>query len=351
MIDRRVTLRIGHVLPHCEGPGHMSMALALLHRFTVRLAAPTTLGLAILQFGPAPAAAQGVDASVGRPVPDLAPASPAPEAVIRTYRTICLKCHDTDGKGEIIRDDTPEVPDFTDAAWHATRSDADLSRSILEGKGKSMPSMRRKLGSVDVGRIVAFVRGFRGGKQVVEEDDAVPTARQQVIGSPPQQAVSVPAIPGPISSIAEPSRPSPNDSRLRAGSRTFQRSCVRCHGNDGRGDEMRDTWPSIPDFTVGAWLEAHTDPQLVVSILDGKGTGMPTFRDKLSREQARELVAFIRSFGPPTTRAVRRSPDDFEARFQQLVAEIEGLRRRSEALSSDASATQEAPKSSPPPPR
>jgi mono/diheme cytochrome c family protein len=241
----------------------------------------------------------------------------------------------------------PEVPDFTDAAWHATRSDADLSRSILEGKGKSMRPMRGKLGSVDVARMVAFVRGFRGGKQVVPEDDTEPTAPQpEGTGSPPGP---VPARPGSGGTAVEPSRPGPRDSRLRTGSRTFQRSCARCHGSDGRGDETRDSLPSIPDFTVRSWQEAHTDPQMVVSILEGRGTGMPAFRGRLSREQARELAAFIRSFGPPTIRAARRSSDDdFEGRFQQLVAEIEELRRRSQAVASEASRTRETVEPSPP---
>jgi mono/diheme cytochrome c family protein len=307
------------------------MGSAIPLRMLVRLAAPTTFGLAALLCGPAPAA--------------------APEAVIRTYRTVCLKCHDTDGKGEIIRDVMPKVPDFTDAAWHATRSDADLSRSILEGKGKSMPPMRAKLGSVDVGQMVAFVRGFRGGKQVVEENNEEPQAPQPASGSPPPPATRSPSTTPSGPPAVEPSRPRPGESSLRMGSRTFQRSCVACHGSDGRGGEMRDTLPSIPDFTVPTWQEAHSDPQLVVSILDGKGTGMPAFRDKLSREQARELVAFVRSFGPSRAQATRRSSDDFEARFEKLVAEFEELRRRSQSLSSDASPAEKAPESSPPPPR
>src|SRR6185312_11924976 len=67
----------------------------------------------------------------------------------------------------------------------------------------------------------------------------------------------------------------------------------------------------------------------------GRGTGMPPFRDKLSRDQARELVAFIRSFGPSPSRATRTSSDDFEARFQRLLSEFEDLSRRVRSLSHD----------------
>jgi hypothetical protein len=73
---------------------------------------------------------------------------------------------------------------------------------------------------------------------------------------------------------------------------------------------------------------------LVVSILDGKGTEMPPFRGKLSREQARELVAFIRGFSPTPAKPARTPADDFEARFRKLENELEDLIRQSRALSS-----------------
>jgi hypothetical protein len=87
--------------------------------------------------------------------------------------------------------------------------------------------------------------------------------------------------------------------------------------------------PAIPDFTVRAWHERRTDPQLIVSIQEGKGTDMPSFRDKVAREQARDLVAFLRGFAPGSTPQPAAAPaDDFEARFRQLMAEFEGLRRQ-----------------------
>jgi mono/diheme cytochrome c family protein len=233
----------------------------------------------------------------------------------------------------------PKVPDFTDAAWHATKSDAELSRSILEGKGKSMPRMRDKLGSVDVRQMVAFVRAFRGGKQVVEEGEETPAEPEpERSAAPAPTARTSPAPSGP-------QRPAAEDTRSRDGSRIFGRSCAACHGTDGRGDAMRDNLPSIPDFSAHAWQETRTDPQLVISVLDGRGTGMPAFRDKVSREQARALVALIRSFDPSRKPATRQTDDDFEARFQRLLAEFEDLRRQSGALSGDAATAGDRPPS------
>ena len=54
----------------------------------------------------------------------------------------------------------------------------------------------------------------------------------------------------------------------------------------------------LPDFTRPSFQEQHSDPQLLISILDGKGTLMPANRGRINEAQARDLVAFIRAFGP-----------------------------------------------------
>jgi hypothetical protein len=109
--------------------------------------------------------------------------------------------------------------------------------------------------------------------------------------------------------------------------------------------------PAIPNFTNSAWHAKRTDPQLVLSILDGKGTEMPPFRGKLSGEQARELVAFIRGFSSVPAKSSRTPADDFEARFRMLEKELEDLRRQSRALSSSVPSNPASPaKGSQPPP-
>src|SRR5262249_37632960 len=99
-----------------------------------------------------PAAAPGVPESHGRPAQAKAGARSSPAGPIDVFRASCLECHDSDGRGAAGRDLLPEIPDFTDVRWQASRSDDALSRSILRGKGKSMPRMKDKLGTVDVTR-------------------------------------------------------------------------------------------------------------------------------------------------------------------------------------------------------
>jgi mono/diheme cytochrome c family protein len=243
--------------------------------------------------------------------------------VINVYRKSCLPCHDGDGRGEAGRASSPRIPDFTEASWHTRRTDAQLSRSILEGKGKSMPRMKGKLGSVGVLQMVKFVRGFRGGKQKVED---APADASNSDSRPVDDA-------GTGSGLLE-SKPEPASGKalsIRAGSQLFRRFCARCHGTDGRGTDMRGSLPEIPDFTVAGWHERRSDPQLIAVVLDGKGSGMPAFGDKLARQQVRHLIAFLREFATSSARQSSSSSDDFESRFRQLTEEFEQVRREYEA--------------------
>jgi mono/diheme cytochrome c family protein len=280
---------------------------------------PSSLGDGAM---PAPA---GLGREDRKPAAAVSPSSP-----IQVFRTSCLECHDSDGRGEIGRDSFPKIPNFTDPGWHSSRTDAQLSKSILDGKGKSMPRMRDKLGSVDVKQMVAFVRGFRGGKQVVDEE---PPAADE----PEHPPIAVSSHADTARSAA-PTPAQRRDPGGGPGARLFQRLCAKCHSADGTGSGMRPNLPEIPDFTLHSWQSGRTSPQLTVSILDGKGTGMPAFRDRLSGDEARDLVAFVRAFDPMQGQPSSTTMDQFEARFRELEAEFESLRQQSRALSSSGPA-------------
>jgi mono/diheme cytochrome c family protein len=83
---------------------------------------------------------------------------------------------------------------------------------------------------------------------------------------------------------------------VRAPSDLYVKNCARCHGKDGKGKEARGETPNIPDLTSHKWHEQRSDAQLVASILDGKGKDMPAFGDKITEEQARQLVKHLRQF-------------------------------------------------------
>ncbi|HEV3444696.1 MAG TPA: c-type cytochrome [Gemmataceae bacterium] len=251
-----------------------------------------------------------------------APASAASHITANNvYGTFCFACHDTTGKGNpTIRTSMPELPDFTTTPWQKSRSDADLVHSILEGKGKFMLPMKDKLGSVDVKQMVALVRAFEGGKQVVAlEAPKAPGPPAPVVVTPPSNLL---ALPGPqLPKIEQPLVAAPGETaaRIRVGAGIFQQYCIVCHGPDGTGSIMRPSMPPIPDFTSRAFHEKRSNAELIVSILDGKGTLMPANRGRVTEEQAGDLAAYVRAFGPKLfTAQVRTSDAEFEKKFQQL---------------------------------
>jgi mono/diheme cytochrome c family protein len=84
------------------------------------------------------------------------PAEPAG----KLYQMRCAKCHGADGKGTEARPNLPKIPDFTVAAWQQSRTDAQLTASILEGKGVSMPAFGDRLDKGEARELVGHVRGF-----------------------------------------------------------------------------------------------------------------------------------------------------------------------------------------------
>ena len=256
-----------------------------------------------------------------------APAAVAPSAHISAdavYRTFCFACHDTTGRGNpVIRKMMPELPDFTAAAWAKTRSDADLAHSILEGKGKFMLPMKDKLGPVDVKEMAALVRKFEGGKQVIAvEGPKLPGPPAPLTGpvAPPLAELGGPAL--PASSLLEQPLVAPSGetaARIRIGAVIFRQYCIICHGPDGTGNIMREKMPVVPNFTDAAWQRQHSDAQLSISIMDGKGTLMPANRGRLTPEQVRDIVPYIRAFGPAAPAGQGPLPEsEFSTAFRQL---------------------------------
>jgi mono/diheme cytochrome c family protein len=260
------------------------------------------------------------------------PLSPAAHITAsNVYGTFCFACHDTSGKGNpTIRNSMPELPDFTAASWQKSRTDADLSHSILEGKGKFMLPMKDKLGSVDAKQMVELVRGFDGGKQVIplEPPKAAGPPAPIVVTRPSTILSTTPAAQGP--KVEQPLVAPTGESaaRIRIGASIFRQYCIICHGPDGTGAIMRAAMPPIPDFTNPSFHQQHSDVQLLVSILDGKGTLMPANRGRVTDEQAGDLVAYVRAFGPKQFNSQRQVADsEFDKAFRQLQGQWNELEK------------------------
>jgi len=84
--------------------------------------------------------------------------------------------------------------------------------------------------------------------------------------------------------------------KLPPGTAQYKQYCQVCHGADGRGTDVKQTMPTIPDFSNGTWQKERNNVELLIGILEGKGTLMPAFNDRVSNDQGNELVAFVRAF-------------------------------------------------------
>lgn len=76
----------------------------------------------------------------------------------------------------------------------------------------------------------------------------------------------------------------------------FNSKCAFCHNKDGRG---KPNWRAkgMPDFTDPNWQKSRTDQQITETIKNGKGKYMPPWKEKLSEEQIKALVGYVRAFG------------------------------------------------------
>jgi mono/diheme cytochrome c family protein len=75
----------------------------------------------------------------------------------------CGLCHGKDGAG-LPNWKSKGQPDFTNADWQNSHSDAQIAETIKNGKGKYMPAFKAKLSDDEVAAVVARVRAFRKKK-------------------------------------------------------------------------------------------------------------------------------------------------------------------------------------------
>jgi len=73
----------------------------------------------------------------------------------------------------------------------------------------------------------------------------------------------------------------------------FKTKCAACHGADGSGDTSMGKALKIRDLG-SAEVQKQTDAQLTEIVSNGKSP-MPAYKGKLTEDQIKGLVAYIRS--------------------------------------------------------
>lgn len=103
----------------------------------------------------------------------------------------------------------------------------------------------------------------------------------------------------PMSMAQTQSTPTPSAAlpakKAKQAKTLFKQYCAKCHGVDGRGETTDGEVLGVPDFTDSEWQEKSNDIRLINSIKHGRGE-MPSFENKLSQEQTKILVAYVRAF-------------------------------------------------------
>jgi hypothetical protein len=77
--------------------------------------------------------------------------------VASLYNRYCVRCHGVDGRGVW---DMPDVPNFTNLRWQASRSDPQLARIIVEGRGAVMPAFRGTFTLEESWAMARYLRSF-----------------------------------------------------------------------------------------------------------------------------------------------------------------------------------------------
>jgi len=91
------------------------------------------------------------------------------QPVADLFRNNCARCHGGDGRADTPLGNTFKTPDLTDPKWWQGHSQITSSASLISivsrGKG-GMPAFGKKLSRVEISRLVAYVRKFKGQKPV-----------------------------------------------------------------------------------------------------------------------------------------------------------------------------------------
>jgi mono/diheme cytochrome c family protein len=93
--------------------------------------------------------------------------------VMNLFNRYCIRCHGVDGRGVW---DIPDVPDFTNLTWQATRPDAYRTRVILEGRGAVMPAFRGTLTLEEAAAMARYLHTFVPATHVSRPDMSTPAS-------------------------------------------------------------------------------------------------------------------------------------------------------------------------------
>jgi hypothetical protein len=136
--------------------------------------------------------------------------------VMSLYNRYCIRCHGVDGRGVW---DIPGIPDFTDIRWQNYRTDAEIVRIIIEGRGAVMPQFRGALALDEAWGLAHYLRSFVPGTEMSKPElrnppgQAPANARSASLGG--QQATSTRTPTAATNASPTPPIPPPDMNQTR----------------------------------------------------------------------------------------------------------------------------------------
>jgi mono/diheme cytochrome c family protein len=109
------------------------------------------------------------------------------------FNRYCIRCHGVDGRGVW---DIPGIPNFTNVRYQSSRSDDQLARAIMQGRGAVMPPFRGVLTLEESWALARYVRSLIPGTEISRPDDNEPAkAVPQPAPELPPEGTAIPEPP------------------------------------------------------------------------------------------------------------------------------------------------------------
>lgn len=94
-------------------------------------------------------------------------------------------------------------------------------------------------------------------------------------------------------------------STAKQGEDLFSKNCISCHGNPGKGNNLKSLNPIPPDL-AGTITQKRTDGDIFYIITTGKMI-MPSFANVFSEEQRWDIISYLRTFNKNYVQVLSKS--------------------------------------------
>ena len=146
---------------------------------------------------------------------------------------------------------------------------------------------------------IAFIHpGVNGIDKVIDPAEAAKKAEQAKVKLIDPDTVDKPWVDSP--------------ELVAAGAKVYAVNCASCHGKTGLADGLAAT-PETRNLVEGDWKAGGSSQELYATLQNGlEGTGMVSFKAKISKNNRWALVHFVRSI-------TKNKPEDDMAKLEAFA--------------------------------